>query len=93
VDEVQIIEIKRERFIKSLFLCLFILSLFSVDRSLQAFIFNMYSDSKVCGHVARRGVDNRSKPVGKSDGYPQVRFSSVFRPCYQPSLRPVIHRA
>jgi hypothetical protein len=93
VDESQIIEIKRERFIKSLFLCLFILSLFSVDRFIQPFIFNVYSDSKVCGHVAMRPLDNRCKPVGKSDGYPQARFSSVFRPCYQLSPGAVIHRA
>jgi hypothetical protein len=63
VDESQTIEIKREKYIKSLFLCLFLLSLLSVDRSLQPLIHVVYSDSKVCGHVPMSGVDKCSKPV------------------------------
>ncbi|CAI8996465.1 hypothetical protein EMIT0357P_80161 [Pseudomonas marginalis] len=63
MDESQTIEIKREKFIKSLFLCLFLLGNVSVDRSLQAFIYNVYSDSKVCGHVPMRPLDKCFKPV------------------------------
>ncbi|CAD0263105.1 conserved hypothetical protein [Pseudomonas veronii] len=63
MDESQTIEIKREKDIKSLFLYLFILSLISVDRLLQPFIYVMYRDSKVCGHVSMSGVDKCFKPV------------------------------
>ncbi|WP_232925322.1 hypothetical protein, partial [Pseudomonas synxantha] len=63
VDESQTIEIKREKFIKSLFLCLFLLRYFSVDRLLQTFIYNVYRGSKVCGHVPMRALDKYFKPV------------------------------
>jgi hypothetical protein len=46
-----------------LFLCLFLLTDLSVDRLIQTFIFNVYRDSKPCGHVPRRPLDNRCKPV------------------------------
>ena len=64
-----------------------------MDRSLQAFIFNMYRDSKPCGHVPMRPLDNRFKPVDERGAYPQGRLSSVLRPCYQLPLVAVIHRA
>ena len=93
MDESQTIEIKREKFIKSLFLCLFLLSLLSVDRSLQAFIFNMYRDSKPCVHVPMRALDNRFKPVDERGGYPRRGLYPVLEPCYQLPLVAVIHRA
>ena len=42
---------------------LFILSLISVDRFTQTTYFNVYRDSKVCGHVPERVWDNRPEPV------------------------------
>jgi hypothetical protein len=93
VDESQTIEIKREKFIKSLFLCLFLLTYLSVDRFTQPFIYVVYSDSKVCGHVPMRPLDKCSKPVDERGGYPQSGFYSGFRPCYQLGTEAVIHRA
>jgi hypothetical protein len=61
--ELAVKKIKRKKFIKSLFLCLFLLSTLSVDNVPKAFIFNVYRDSKPCGHVPLRGLDNRCKPV------------------------------
>ena len=39
-----------------------------MDRSLQAFIINVYRDLKPCGHVAKRPLDNRFKPVDERGG-------------------------
>ncbi|AEA72205.1 Hypothetical protein PSEBR_m1754 [Pseudomonas brassicacearum subsp. brassicacearum NFM421] len=86
-------KLKRKKFIKSLFLCLFLLSHLSVDNVAQAFIFNMYRDSKPCGQVAMRGLDNRCKPVDEWACYPQRRLSSVLKGVYQPTSMAVIHRA
>ncbi|WP_236422798.1 hypothetical protein, partial [Pseudomonas syringae] len=65
--------------------CLFLLSYLSVDRTLQAFIFNVYRDSKVCVHVGMRGLDNRLEPVDKIATCPQGDLSSGLHPAYPPS--------
>jgi hypothetical protein len=93
VEKSRLKKLKRKKFIKPLFLCLFLLSLTSVDKALKAFIFNMYRDSKPCGQVRLRGLDNRCKPVDEWGGYPQRWLSSVLKGVYQPSSGPVIHRA
>lgn len=42
---------------------LFIQRQFSVDRFIQANKFNVYRESKACGHVLKRVLDNRLEPV------------------------------
>jgi hypothetical protein len=56
-------EIKKKKFIKSLFLCLCLERQGSVDKLLQAFVFVMYRELKLCGHVLRSPLDNAFKPV------------------------------
>jgi hypothetical protein len=58
-----VIEIKRERFIKALFLCLFIHRHISVDRSLQPLFYELYRKSKPCVHVHLSAWDKFIKPV------------------------------
>jgi len=58
VDEWQTIEIKEEKFIKALFLCLFLCTALSVDKPLQAMSYAMYREIKPCGWSAMRALDN-----------------------------------
>jgi hypothetical protein len=85
VDEWRAIEIKREKFIKALFLCLFLCTTLSVDKVLQAFIYLMYRDSKPCGLVAMSVLDKRFKPVDEMPTYPQARLSPALKVSYQRS--------
>ena len=78
---------------KALFLCLFLCSSFSVDRSLQANIHKAFSLAKSCGYAALGGLDNRLKPVDETGTYQQVGFSTDFRLTYGPGLGAVFHRA
>ncbi|CAI8959839.1 Secreted protein [Pseudomonas donghuensis] len=85
MDEWQVIEIKREKFIKALFLCLFLVRHLSVDKVLQAFIYLMYRDSKPCGLPGMSVLDKRFKPVDEMASYPQGELSSALRASYQRS--------
>jgi hypothetical protein len=85
VDEWLTIEIKREKFIKALFLCLFLVRHLSVDKPLQPLFHLMYRGSKGCGLVAMRGLDKRLKPVDETPTYQQGELSPALRPGYQPS--------
>ena len=78
---------------KALFLCLFLCSSFSVDRSLQATICKALSVAKSCGYAALEALDNRLKPVDETTTYQQVGFSTDFRLTYGPGLGAVFHRA
>jgi hypothetical protein len=78
---------------KALFLCLFLCSSFSVDRSLQATICKALSVAKSCGYAALGGLDNRLKPVDETATYQQLWFSTDFRLTYGPGLGAVFHRA
>jgi len=53
-----VIEIKRERFIKALFLCLLLGNTLSVDKALQACIDNVYRKIKGCDQVPFSSVYN-----------------------------------
>ena len=70
---------------KALFLCLFLYSSFSVDRSLQATIHKAFSLAKSCGYAALEDLDNRLKPVDETPTYQQGELSPALRPGYQPS--------
>jgi hypothetical protein len=85
VDEWRAIEIKREKFIKALFLCLFLCTTFSVDKALQASIYLMYRDSKPCGLPAMSVLDKPFKPVDEMPTYPQAELSPALRVTYQRS--------
>lgn len=78
---------------KALFLCLFLYSTLSVDRSLQAFIHKPFSLIKSCGYTALETLDNRLKPVDETGTYQQVGFPTGFRPTYGLGLGAVFHRA
>lgn len=56
-------KIKRKKVYKTLFLMLMLCSHLSVDRSLQAFIYVVYREIKVCVHVALGGWDKWFEPV------------------------------
>jgi hypothetical protein len=58
VDEWHTTEIKEEKFIKALFLCLFLCTALSVDKPLQALNYVMYREIKPCGWSGLRGMDN-----------------------------------
>jgi hypothetical protein len=51
------IETIREKFIKALFLCLFLCTSLSVDKTLQPMYSRLYSDSKPCAALALRALD------------------------------------
>ena len=55
-----VIEIKRERFIKALFLCLLLGNTVSVDKALQACIDNVYRETKGCDQVPVSSVYNQN---------------------------------
>ena len=78
---------------KALFLCLFLYSSFSVDRSLQATIDKAFSLAKSCGYTALGALDNRLKPVDETATYQQAGFPTGFRPTYGLGLGAVFHRA
>jgi hypothetical protein len=78
---------------KALFLCLFLYSTLSVDRSLQAFIHKPFSLIKSCGYAALETLDNRLKPVDETGTYQQAGFPTGFRPTYGLGLGAVFHRA
>jgi hypothetical protein len=93
VENSRLNKLKREKFIKPLFLCLFLLSHDSVDKTLQAFIFKLYRESKPCANLAVRLLDNQCKPVDEWCGYPQRQLYPAFEAAYQPTSAAVIHRA
>ena len=78
---------------KALFLCLFLYSLFSVDRSLEPFIHKAFSLAKGCGYTALGALDNWLKPVDETATYQQAGFPTGFRPTYGLGLGAVFHRA
>ena len=78
---------------KALFLCLFLYTGFSVDRSLQVSIHKAFSRAKSCGYAPLEGLDKRLKPVDETVSYQQRGFSTDFRRSYGPGLGAVFHRA
>lgn len=56
----RVIEIKRERFIKALFLCLLLCNDKSVDKVLKPYVLVLYREIKGCVHLFMSPVYNRN---------------------------------